>query len=131
MQINDPYETTGKLFFLNLTNGRHALIGLSFEDYAELLTRGFGDEEVYVTIKKAIFGIEYAQHVPTYKMRADLCTIRMDGQPKYQLLIDNAGIEELSTRGFVDDEKVSLIIEVSPSRRPATPLDPSNIKLDF
>lgn len=106
------------------------IVGLTFEDYDQLLAQGFVDEEVYITVKKAKYGDEYSQFVPEIKVRASLCTIQMEKRPKFQLTIDPQSAEEMLARGFKDLEQISLIIEQSPYRIPSKPLDPKELKID-
>ncbi len=129
-QSGAKYETKGSLFEITVIKGKMFIVGLTFEDYDQLLSQGFTDEEVHLTVKKAKYGDEYSQMVPEMKVRASLCTIQMEKRPKFQLTIDPPSTEELLARGFKDLEQVSLIIEQSPYRIPSKPLDPKEIRID-
>lgn len=129
-QRSARYETKGNLFQITVIKGQMFIVGLTFEDYNELLAQGFTDEEVHLIVKKARYGEEYSQMVPELKVRASLCTILMEKRPKFQLTIDPISAEEMLARGFKDLEEVDLVIEQSPYRIPSKPLDPKDIKID-
>ena len=128
MPNKNMYETSGTLYFVPTMKGERGLIGLDFQDYEELLTFDFKDEEVVLTIKKAEYGPEYSQQVPEYRARAGLYTINMEEMPKFQLDLNLKDVEELQKRGFRDLEKVTLLIEKLPYRVPRKPF---NDQLDF
>jgi hypothetical protein len=131
VQNEKTYETRGVLYFVTAGKGKKGLIGLDWQDYDQLLGLGFEDEEVYLTVKKAEYGSEYSQQVPEHKMQAGLCTVRVEGIPKYQLHVDIGSAEELLARGFKDVEKVALVIEKSPYRVPAKPLEFEELKFEL
>lgn len=131
MQEQNAYETQGTLYLVDTMHGDRGLIGLSFEDHEELISGGFRDEEVYLTVGRAVRGAAYAQRAPECRTRAGLCTMEMEGLPKFQLALDTHAAEELSTRGFEDGDEVSLTIEHSPYRVPSKPFEIDDLRLDL
>ena len=69
-QRSAKYETKGSLFEVTVIKGKMFIVGLTFEDYDQLLSQGFTAEEVHLTVKKTKYGDEYYQMVPEMKVRA-------------------------------------------------------------
>ena len=121
------YETTGPLFFISMTGGKkQTLIGLNERDYHMLLMHGFKDEEVYLSLRK----IEDPGPEYTIQVRAGLNTIKMDGDPLFQLRLDVEPTMELIDRGFRDGREAALLIEMSPYRIPSQQLRPEDVELN-
>ena len=109
------YSTNGTLYIVPTLSGRKSIIGLDYSDYENLLSEGIMDEEVDLTIQKAIYGTEYEQGAPTHKLRAGLYTIKIESiSTKPQMDIDENETESLVARGFRDGNSVNLIIEKLP-----------------
>ena len=111
------YQAEGKLFETPTMTGNRGLVSLAAMHYEPLLALGIMNEEVDLTLTKANVGIEYAQGAPTYRTKAGLYTIKMDGiVPKPQLDLDQRDMGELAARGFRDGDAVIVDIVKLPYR---------------
>ena len=125
--INEGYETTGVPYYVRMVSGYQTLIGLTQADYRMLLAYGFGDEEVYLGLrKKTSASREYEVEV-----RAGLNTITMDSTPYFQLSLDEEPTAELKDRGFEEGREVDLCIKQSPYRIPSKQFQVDKVALDI
>lgn len=109
------YSTSGTLYIVPTLNGRKGIVGLDYSNYENLLSKDIMDEEVDLTIQKALYGSEYEQGAPTHKLRAGLYTIKIEGlSTKPQMDIAESEIASLIARGFEDGDSVNLTIEKLP-----------------
>ncbi len=109
------YSTSGALYIVPTLDGRKGIISLDHSDYENLLSKGIMDEEVDLTIEKAVCGTEYEQGAPTHKLRAGLYTIKIEGiSIKPQMDIAESETASLIARGFEDGSPVNLTIEKLP-----------------
>lgn len=126
MSNQEEYATKGTPYYVRMKQGSQTLIGLTEQDYVMLLTRGFKDEEVYLSLRRdPAIAPEY-----DIEIRASLNTIKMEGNHLFQLCIDAEPTEELKERGFVEGREADLLIRMSPYRIPARQLNPEDVALD-
>lgn len=118
------YATRGTLFFIRTYSGKaQTLIGLNENDYRMLLMLGFHDEEVYLSLRRE----SRADDEYDVLVRASLNTIKMEGDPLFQLRLDADPTEELLDRGFRDGKDADIYIQMSPYRIPSKQLDPEDV----
>ena len=120
------YATRAALFFVRMYSGKsQTLIGLSERDYRMLLMLGFHDEEVYLSLR------QQPRDDDEYDVLvcASLNTIKMEGDPLFQLRLDVEQTQELIDRGFADGREADLLIQMSPYRIPSKQLDPEEVDI--
>lgn len=120
------YETYGIPYYVRMVNGYQTLIGLTEADYRMLLALGFEDEEVYLSLRRK------TNPGPQYDMetRAGLNTIKIDGDPYFQLCLDAEPTREMRDRGYEDGKEVDLYIKKSPYRIPAHQIKAEDVAID-
>ena len=120
------YETRGTLFYVKMYDGKaQTLIGLTEHDYRMLLMQGFKDEEVYLSLRRE--PREDGEY--DVLLRASLNTIKMEGDPLFQLRLDVEQTTELRERGFMDGKEADIRIQMSPYRMPSKQLDPEKVDI--
>ena len=99
--------------------GERGLVSLDYPDYQGLLGRGIMDEDVRLSLRKAVHGVEYAQGAPELIAKAGLYTIVIEGtNAKPQMDIDGPAAERARRCGFRDGDEVRVSIERLPTRNP-------------
>lgn len=123
----DTYKTTGIPYYVRMVQGYQTLVGLEEIDYRMMLSKGFQDEEVYLSFKKQTNpGPDYE-----FEVRAGLNTIKIDGVPRFQLALDAEQTQELKDRGYEDGRPVDLLVKKSPYRIPSRQIRPEDVALDI
>ncbi|WP_418252365.1 hypothetical protein [Gordonibacter urolithinfaciens] len=125
------HTTQGTLFFIDGFCTKEGIIGLGQEDHLSLISRGFGDEEVALTVRSAARSGRTACDEGV-RLWASLLTMRVDGEEKFQIRLSASAVEQLKERGFLDLEPVALDIEKLPYTIPSQQFDPEGFepKLD-
>lgn len=125
--IDEGYATTGVPYYVKMVSGYQTLIGLDSNDYRMLLAQGFGDEEVYLSLRKR----PSASDDYEIEVVAGLNTITMDSNPFFQLSLDDEPTKELQDRGFTEGREVDLLIKQSPYRIPSKLINPEDVALNI
>ena len=89
-----------------------------------LISRGFGDEEMALTVRSAGLTGRTACDEGV-RLWASLLTMRVDGEEKFQIRLAAAAVEQLKECGFVDLEPIALDIEKLPYTIPSQQFDPA------
>ena len=89
-----------------------------------LISRGFGDEEMALTVRSAGLTGRTACDEGV-RLWASLLTMRVDGEEKFQIRLSAAAVEQLKECGFVDLEPIALDIEKLPYTIPSQQFDPA------
>lgn len=118
------HETRGTLFFIDGFCTKEGIVGLSQDDHLSLISRGFGDEEVALTVRSAQRSGRTACDEGV-RLWASLLTIKVDGKEKFQIRLSAEAVERLKARGFHDLEPVALEIEKLPYTIPSEQFDPT------
>lgn len=118
------HETRGTLFFIDGFCTKEGIVGLSQDDHLSLISRGFGDEEVALTVRSAQRSGRTACDEGV-RLWASLLTIKVDGKEKFQIRLSAEAVERLKARGFFDLEPVALEIEKLPYTIPSEQFDPT------
>lgn len=118
------HETRGTLFFIDGFCTKEGIVGLSQDDHLSLISRGFGDEEVALTVRSAQRSGRTACDEGV-RLWASLLTIKVDGKEKFQIRLSAEAVERLKARGFLDLEPVALEIEKLPYTIPSEQFDPT------
>lgn len=118
------HSTRGTLFFIDGFCTKEGIIGLSQEDHTRLISLGFGDEEMAVTVRSAKRSGRTACDEGV-RLWASLLTIRFDGEEKFQIRLSAAAVEQLKARGFLDLEPVALDLEKLPYTILSQQFDPT------
>ena len=116
--------TKGTLFFIDGFCTKEGIIGLGQEDHVSLISRGFGDEEMALTVRSAGLTGRTACDEGV-RLWASLLTMRVDGEEKFQIRLSAAAVEQLKECGFVDLEQIALDIEKLPYTIPSQQFDPA------
>ena len=120
MAMDIKHATKGTLFFIDGFCTKEGIIGLGQEDHVSLISRGFGDEEMALTVRSAGLTGRTACDEGV-RLWASLLTMRVDGEEKFQIRLSAAAVEQLKECGFVDLEPIALDIEELPYTIPSTP----------
>ncbi len=118
------HETRGTLFFIDGFCTKEGIVGLSQDDHLSLISRGFGDEEVALTVRSAQRSGRTACDEGV-RLWASLLTIKVDEKEKFQIRLSAEAVERLKARGFLDLEPVALEIEKLPYTIPSEQFDPT------
>lgn len=118
------HETRGTLFFIDGFCTKEGIVGLSQDDHLSLISRGFGDEEVALTVRSAQRSGRTACDEGV-RLWASLLTIKVDEKEKFQIRLSAEAVERLKARGFLDLELVALEIEKLPYTIPSEQFDPT------
>ena len=118
------HATKGTLFFIDGFCTKEGIIGLGQEDHVSLISRGFGDEEMALTVRSAGLTGRTACDEGV-RLWASLLTMRVDGEEKFQIRLSAAAVEQLKECGFVDLEPIALDIEQLPYTIPSQQFDPA------
>lgn len=118
------HETCGTLFFIDGFCTKEGIVGLSQDDHLSLISRGFGDEEVALTVRSAQRSGRTACDEGV-RLWASLLTIKVDEKEKFQIRLSAEAVERLKARGFLDLEPVALEIEKLPYTIPSEQFDPT------
>ena len=118
------HATKGTLFFIDGFCTKEGIIGLGQEDHVSLISRGFGDEEMALTVRSAGLTGRTACDEGV-RLWASLLTMRVDGEEKFQIRLSAAAVEQLKECGFVDLEPIALDIEKLPDTIPSQQFDPA------
>ena len=118
------HATKGTLFFIDGFCTKEGIIGLGPEDHVSLISRGFGDEEMALTVRSAGLTGRTACDEGV-RLWASLLTMRVDGEEKFQIRLSAAAVEQLKECGFVDLEPIALDIEKLPYTIPSQQFDPA------
>lgn len=124
MAMDITHETRGTLFFIDGFCTKEGIVGLSQDDHLSLISRGFGDEEVALTVRSAQRSGRTACDEGV-RLWASLLTIKVDGKEKFQIRLSAEAVERLKARGFLDLEPVALEIEKLPYTIPSEQFDPT------
>lgn len=124
MAMDITHETRGTLFFIDGFCTKEGIVGLSQDDHLSLISRGFGDEEVALTVRSAQRSGRTACDEGV-RLWASLLTIKVDGKKKFQIRLSAEAVERLKARGFLDLEPVALEIEKLPYTIPSEQFDPT------
>lgn len=124
MAMDIAHETRGTLFFIDGFCTKEGIVGLSQDDHLSLISRGFGDEEVALTVRSAQRSGRTACDEGV-RLWASLLTIKVDGKEKFQIRLSAEAVERLKARGFLDLEPVALEIEKLPYTIPSEQFDPT------
>ena len=109
------YNTLGVFYITPTMTGAKGIIALEYADYEQLIMLGVMNEEVELLVEKVKCGIEYNQKKPSFRTKAGLYTIKMEGiNEKAQLDIVETEIPKMTERGFLDGDEVALIIKPLP-----------------
>lgn len=118
------YATKGIPYYVRMYGGKkQTLIALTENDYRMLLMKGFKDEEVYLSLRRE------GKTTEDYdlEVRASLNTVKMDGDPLFQLRLDVEPTAELQDRGFTEGREIDIYIQMSPYRIPSQQLKPEDV----
>lgn len=118
------HETRGTLFFIDGFCTKEGIVGLSQDDHLSLISRGFGDEEVALTVRSAQRSGRTACDEGV-RLWASLLTIKVDEKEKFQIRLSAEAVERLKARGFLDLEPVALEIEKLSYTIPSEQFDPT------
>lgn len=124
MDMDITHETRGTLFFIDGFCTKEGIVGLSQDDHLSLISRGFGDEEVALTVRSAQRSGRTACDEGV-RLWASLLTIKVDEKEKFQIRLSAEAVERLKARGFLDLEPVALEIEKLPYTIPSEQFDPT------
>lgn len=124
MAMDITHETRGTLFFIDGFCTKEGIVGLSQDDHLSLISRGFGDEEVALTVRSAQRSGRTACDEGV-RLWASLLTIKVDEKEKFQIRLSAEAVERLKARGFLDLEPVALEIEKLPYTIPSKQFDPT------
>ena len=124
MAMDIKHATKGTLFFIDGFCTKEGIIGLGQEDHVSLISRGFGDEEMALTVRSAGLTGRTACDEGV-RLWASLLTMRVDGEEKFQIRLSAAAVEQLKECGFVDLEPIVLDIEKLPYTIPSQQFDPA------
>lgn len=124
MAMDITHETRGTLFFIDGFCTKEGIVGLSQDDHLSLISRGFGDEEVALTVRSAQRSGRTACDEGV-RLWASLLTIKVDEKEKFQIRLSAEAVERLKARGFLDLEPVALEIEKLPYTIPSEQFDPT------
>ena len=124
MAMDIKHATKGTLFFIDGFCTKEGIIGLGQEDHVSLISRGFGDEEMALTVRSAGLTGRTACDEGV-RLWASLLTMRVDGEEKFQIRLSAAAVEQLKECGFVDLEPIALDIEKLPYTIPSQQFDPA------
>ena len=124
MAMDIKHATKGTLFFIDGFCTKEGIIGLGQEDHVSLISRGFGDEEMALTVRSAGLTGRTACDEGV-RLWASLLTMRVDGEEKFQIRLSAAAVEQLKECGFVDLEPIALDIEKLPDTSPSQQFDPA------
>lgn len=124
MAMDITHETRGTLFFIDGFCTKEGIVGLSQDDHLSLISRGFGDEEVALTVRSAQRSGRTACDEGV-RLWASLLTIKVDEKEKFQIRLSAEAVERLKARGFLDLEPVALEIEKLSYTIPSEQFDPT------
>ena len=124
MAMDIKHATKGTLFFIDGFCTKEGIIGLGQEDHVSLISRGFGDEEMALTVRSAGLTGRTACDEGV-RLWASLLTMRVDGEEKFQIRLSAAAVEQLKECGFVDLEPIALDREKLPYTIPSQQFDPA------
>ena len=114
----------GTLFFIEGFCTKEVSIGLGKRDHVSLISRGFGDEEMALTVRSAGLTGRTACDEGV-RLWASLLTMRVDGEEKFQIRLSAAAVEQRKDSGFVHLEPIALDIEKLPYTIPSQQFDPA------